>query len=357
MQPTLLTIAALTLGAALLPAQASSFTTTGTGCPPAQGNPNAEFYEFFSGAGFDLGNVAFDMFPLGSLGYLVTPSTTTWRTPSTPVAMGDDVVVQRPLGWSFPRPGGNTTTVGFCSNGYLWLDNVSTAADFTPTVPEFLGQGARFCPVWVDLNPGAGGQTFADISPASAMFSWVNVPEYNLATITNVQVELFPSGVIQVRYQNCTTGRTPIVGFSRGGNVPDPGGIDLTAAMPFTTGTGTLPVGLSRNGGPPILGATFTMRIDNMPSSTVGKFLLFGFTPMAMDLGFMGMPGCTQYTSLDATIFSLAVPPAENVSFVTPNNQALIGMVVQVQAAVFAPGVNQIGVAASNGGTITVGTF
>src|SRR6185369_10155781 len=133
--------------------------------------------------------------------------------------------IQTPLPFPFPRPGGVTNTVGLCSNGYLWLDNSSTGTSYTPTVAAFLTQGATFCAFWTDLNPFAGGQVYSDVSPAHALFTWNNVPEYaSVGNLNTLQVELFPSGRIVVRYQNLhlSATRNVLAGFSRGGTVPDP---------------------------------------------------------------------------------------------------------------------------------------
>ena len=42
------------------------------------------------------------------------------------------------LPFSFAFPGGATTQVRMCSNGYLWLNGTNTTADFTPTVARSL---------------------------------------------------------------------------------------------------------------------------------------------------------------------------------------------------------------------------
>ncbi len=337
-----------------------SFSTVGVGCPAASGSPNPEFYEFFTGGAMDLANTSFEMLPNG-LGYTVIPSTAPWVNPTNQITMTDDQTIQTALPFAFPRPGGTTNTVGHCSNGYLWLDNSSTGADFSPTVAEFLSQGARLAPYWVDHNPATGGAVYSDVSATSALFSWVNVPLYANAGATQTwQVQLFPTGIIQVRYQTLMPAtNTSLTGFSRGGNVPDPGSMDLSAAIPgtFSTGVGTVPATLAAASGNPAIGSTFQMRVGNLPQSSIATFLVLGLTPVTLDLTPLGATGCTQYQTADSTAFYLATPPAHNVGIGIPNNAALIGMVVNAQAATFAPGINTLGVITTNGGVITVGTF
>ena len=73
------------------------------------------------------------------------------------VPMQDDQVVDQVLPFAFPNPGGVCTTAGFCSNGFVWMDNFNNGAPAAPYVPAFLSEGPRIAAMWTDLDLTAGG--------------------------------------------------------------------------------------------------------------------------------------------------------------------------------------------------------
>lgn len=337
------------------PAQQGTFTPYGVGCPAPMGSIGAEFYEFF-GATPDLANSSIELIPRG-VGYTVQACAgNCWIAPTTGiVAMGDDVVVIRSIPFSFPHAGGSTNVVGFCSNGYVWLANNGNA-DYTPSVGEFLLESPRIAACWMDLNPSSGGITYFESSATRVVMTWSQVPEFGSTTNRNTfQVQLYPDGRIVLGYQVLASGQSVLVGYSRGGGVADPGPTDISAAMPFTTGSGIRPVDLARGTGTPNIGTTVNLLVSGQPSGTQAGLMLFGLYRLTHSLAVLGIPECNQYHTMEAWRFFTPSQPASTVPVPIPNNLNLVGVEVFVQAAVFAPGVNAYGVAVSNGGAITVG--
>jgi hypothetical protein len=166
----------------------------------------------------------------------------------TALNLTDDQTVARPLGFTFPFPGGSTTSIGICSNGFIWLDSTQTSNDFSATVAEFLGSGQaapRLTPCWRDFNPDAAGSddvylnTFSD----RAVITWHNVVRFGGTTPMTVQCQILSNGSVYYFYDGNIdgTGGTfaegrSLIGIKGGvGAVADPGNTDYTAALPIST--------------------------------------------------------------------------------------------------------------------------
>ena len=61
------------------------------------------------------------------------------------------------------------------------------------------------------------------------------------------------------------------------------------------------------------------------------------------------MPGCRQYCSLDASLAFAVSGATSGLAIPIPNNPALVGLNVYLQAATLTPGFNPLGVLATNG--------
>ena len=99
------------------------------------------------------------------------------------------------------------------------------------------------------------------------------------------------------------------------------------------------------------------MRTLDLPASTTGAFLVLGLNAVSIDLSGLGMTGCTQYETLDTSIFFLAAAPSTDRSINIPSSANFVGFAMRAQVAALAPGINPFGVAATNALAITVGTF
>jgi len=346
------------------PFVAGSWVTYGQGCPLQSGISGASFYELFTGANIDLANLEIELVPLGPAGYVVQPTSGSFFTGyANVVPMQDDQVVDQILPFSFPHPGGICTTAGFCSNGYVWLDNFNNSAPAAPFVPAFLFDGPRISALWTDLDPTASGTAYFDATATTAIFTWFDFADFSNPTLhSTFQVQLFSDGRIKLCYQGIAVGanRPILAGYGLGGATYDPGSIDITTSMPFSSGTGVLPVTLDWTGVPPVVGTAFPLQVDFLRPSATAGFLVLGlvqFNP-GIPLATQGMPNCFLHTSIDATFFFVATPPTMVLNFLSfPSNAAFAGLVLHSQVAILDPGITPLGIQSSNGGTITLGLY
>ena len=349
--------------AAGCPIVPGSFTPYGAGCPLPVGNPNPEFYEFFAnGPSFDLTNIAIEMIPSGN-GYLVMAgSMANWFSGFTNgTGISDDQTIPVNLPFSFPHPGGTTSAVGLCSNGFVHLSNDLNSPYFS-NVADFQAGPPRIFGCWTDwYRPGAGEVYSDQVNATTWAFTWSGVAEFaNSFAGGTWQMQLEANGRVTVLYQSMNITAHPIlVGYSRGNNVPDPGNTDLSVSMPFVTATGQVPLLLTQHLSNPVIGQNYPLRISQQPQSAAAAFLIMGFSqiPNGQSLASLGMPNCNQYLSLDATFFSPVATPFTVVNLALPNSPLLLNFTLFFQAAEFAPGVNPLGVAVSNGAAVVIGNF
>jgi hypothetical protein len=363
-------------------AQVTSF---GTGCY----NGTTTWYEQFGNlAAFDFaGATGAEQVLQGTPtpgGYLIATGGSAWFTPvgpqvlnnaATPAAMADNSFSQPlTLPFAFPFPGGSTTVVHAAANGYVTLaPTTSNVADSTPTTAELIAQAARLCPLWCDLqpatnlsvNPASGVYFDVDPSNQTVYVTWLDVADRRGgvpapgATSVSLQVALHASGGFEFRYRaivpSANNGAV-IVGSTKGntgGPVSiDPGSVDLSASLPLlTSGPDSRP--LVHTVGLPRIGTTFTLAVSDVENVAPVALLFFGDTAVnpGVDLGFVGAPGCSAYTS--ANIASATIPvtlPAGtgSASLALPANPALIGAQFVTQMAAFTTR-NALGIATSNG--------
>lgn len=265
----------------LLPARVESY---GAAC----GGSAASFYEVWGfGQSADLPLAGLTLTPDNVAApnvYTVTAGAGAFdpsKVNAVPDNVADDgLVAAFALGYTFNFPGGSTTQIKPCTNGYVWLDGTSTAATGNPTPTLMLGNtsatpyGPRLAVCWHDLHagrnttthPGSGLHVQNDTSggPGNTVtyVTWLNVGKYNvnslLTTVAphavyNLQCAIYEAtGVVEYRYGSCsplsvggTTGNNyhTLVGFSPGRiggsagvNSVDPQSRDLAFEVPFTTG-------------------------------------------------------------------------------------------------------------------------
>ena len=113
----------------------------------------------------------------------------------------DSVAVGLPLGFNFPKPGGGTTpSISVSSNGFVWLGVRADSGCCNGDVAKLTSQMARIAPLWLDLDPGAGGAVWFNTFPAggglpaSAVVTWDAVPEYGFPQPLTFQLQLYADG-------------------------------------------------------------------------------------------------------------------------------------------------------------------
>lgn len=346
-------VVAFDIGGGMPPGATATFTLTGTGCTDP-----AVVYESFPPGGFDLAGANVLFTPNGAGGYLVAPGPGPFVPPLLPpLAMGDDTVAPGLLlPFPFPHPGGTAVELDVSSNGFAWLGPCGNA-DPTPSVAEFLGQAPRLLPLWMDLDPSAAGSVHFDPAPGVALVTWLDVAEYGVpGSVNSVQLALFPGGAFEYRYLAAAN----TAGAAVTGQAPGPGALpgaaDLSLAMPFDTGPGTMPLRLGRVARP-VLGGLAVASVDRFPAGTALGWLVLGLVPIAppIDLAIIGMSGCAQYVRLDITTMFFVSGPTALVSFPVPAAPAFAGVSVHAQGLTLSPGFTPLGFLSSNGSELVFG--
>ena len=350
------------------------------------------FYEAHNLGAFDLGGSSSTtsvvrMVANGAAGYQIVRGLPTFYLPTgsrvldnspIPAPMDDDSYSQPlTLPFAFPFPTGSTNVIHANANGFVILGRtISLNGGYAVGVPALLAQAPRLFPVWSDLHPARNLSTnpaagiYFDVDPSGniAYVTWLDVGEFSTqtagATSLTFQVALFRSGNVEFRYRAMTiadgTGDC-ITGFSKGSNdnveSADPGPVDISAAMPFST-HGPDSVALALDTSLPRLGARLTYTTTNIPTpSALGVTVVsLGQLDPGLELSSLGMPGCFQFVDLArAATFLLVGAPTVSVGVTLPLNPAYAGQRLFVQSVAFVPGSNALGVISSNGIALTVG--
>jgi hypothetical protein len=306
-----------------------------------------------------------------------------------------DSLVAHALAFSSPftYPGGSTTTIKACTNGYVWLDAAMTdGGQYNPTRGKLLGSAgnftARFMPFWTDGDPevndldatrGLHVKTVPETSPgagnAVCYMTWKNMGTFKTATFhghsswTYQCVIHQQTGVVEFRYGSMmpyfstkwsSTQEEAIIGFTRGriSTTPlvaslDPQSRDLSHELPFATGPeGTLSnVSLTAVGSPVagsvhqtarmFGGQSLKWNVSNIPAGTIYASLNLDLGASQPGIQFppgfgITAPNCMMSTSLSPIVLGWEswVLPAPNVTGV---NALLIphgweGAVITAQA-------------------------
>jgi len=328
-------------------------TALGTGCIQSF----ASFYENFAAGTLDLGGTSFSMLPSGQ-GYLVLPGITSYVAPSgtaTSLTLTDDSETTVTLSSPFPYPGGTTSSLTVCSNGYVSVAS-GNGTGFAPVVNTFLNAPQTGWWSWHDFNPLAGGAVKFEEIGGIAYITWDNVR--NFAGTTTADDSTFQlqfdtaSGIVHFAYQTMTaTGNGFLVGYSPGGASNNPGSRDISATLPGTFATAdadVLPLsvtGASR----PVTGTSWNLNVNNMPPAALIGIDIFGFTdPGVNDLFFLGMPGCPLRSALDVMIGWINTG-SHTYSLPIPANPTLVGVHVFTTSAMLLPSANPFGAITANG--------
>lgn len=343
----------------------ASFSTYGVGCP-GNGPVHYEFFDFFGNAETtDLDGLSVRYQALGGGRYLITPTASSWETNfGTSLGLTDDSLSgPQALGFTADICGVmGVADVDVSSNGFVYVGTPSSASSgcCSGNLQTHLDGDPRIAGLWQDLNPSAGGTVYFNALPGKAVITYDQVPEFSQTNANTFQIQIYADGSFTIEWQTVSNlSHDCLVGMSGGGGKSDPGEDDISAMNVIVTeGASAGPVTLSSTGRPAI-GTPITVDVGNLPQNSVAGFMIVGFTQVfpGMSLANLGMPGCLQFISLDDTL-SMPVTPGSNMTsftFNVPNNASLVGFDAFVQAAIFVPGINQLGLVASNGGVLAIG--
>jgi hypothetical protein len=327
-------------------------TQYGSGC--GGGDPSTVYEGFSNSNPFDLANTGF-MFPWLGASYGVIPGAPPLVMPSgAPLAFSDDQTQAIPLPWTIPSLAGPTNMIWVCSNGWISFE-ATTSTDYTETVPELLAGETRICPLWDDLNPSAStgaGAIHAEQDPSDPSafhVTWLGVPEYQNTGANDFQVTIRQSGFLEVKYGTMTVADC-MVALTRGHGAVDPGSTDLSTIQGFPLGDDRPDLGL-RASTRPIVGTTGVSETFAIPGTALAGVVFYGFQKPVppIDLGFLGAPGCSLQTSVEATLLFTPTGTTASHSVPVPNDPRIAGVHVYHQSAVVAPGLNPFNVITSNG--------
>ena len=331
-------------------------TTLGAGCVASY----ASVYEnFAAAAGFDLANTAITMLPTGS-GYIVLPGTSAYIAPSataTTLTLGDDVSAPVALSAPFAYPGGTTTSLSVCSNGYVSVNPAGNGTAWTPDPNAFLNAANTGWWSWHDYNTtlaGSGQVKFEEVGNLACV-TWDGVYSYGTASPDTFQMQFdTASGAVHLVWGAMgVAGNGYLVGYSPGGASANPGNTDLSATVPATIVLGSadiLPLALAATSRP-LTNANWNLTVSNVPATGVLGVDVFGLSdPGLNDLFFLGAPGCGLRAALDVTNAWLVSGATHTYSLSIPNNPALLNFNLFTTSAVFqVPQINALGAITSNG--------
>jgi hypothetical protein len=331
---------------------------------------------------FDLGNAtgtnSLHLSFIGT-GYIVGPfnTTGTYFTPTgaaTPIISSDatNATVTLPFGLVYPMPSGAqvTTQLEVSDNGWISPQpGTNATAGANPTEATWLVGGPRWG-MWYNFNPALNASSIkTELDPSGQIYyvTWDGVADSAAATdINHFQMAFFANGDVEYRWGSMVTGTggtaPALVGWTPGGGVLDPGDVDISAiTAPFTTGpTDNPPLTLSLTQRPQ-LGTSPGFLTSNIPAGTAlaALILSFGQVNPGIDLGFLGAPGCSEYVNLGGAVTTVFVVSGSSTTFnfAIPNLPVYNGQLLYGQSASFTSGYNPLGILASNGVRLVVGTL
>jgi len=347
-------------------ASAASSFAYGVGCY----DNSRGFYQRFTDSSFlDLANSAFTLVNLGS-SYAMLPSTATYVPPSAAAQVvqclpdNDEGEATVSLLLPMPYPGGTTSSLTICSNGYVSAAG-GNPVNFIPNIGQWNSSAAARWGGWTDydafLNPASGQIKFEQVANM-VYVSWDGVFHYNRTTPNFFQLQFDnTNGNVNFVWGSMSTiGPAHLVGFAASGGQRDLGNLDISALVPsgFRTSSNDDPP-LSLTGGRPVTNTAVNLVTGNVPASATLALGILSFTQYnpGLDLTAFGMPGCRQFVGFDAV--NVLLPSAGSATQVIniPNNPGLAGLPFVSQSLAFVPAVNPLGAIASNGVRFTIGTF
>lgn len=291
--------------------------------------------------------------------YAYGPGQGTW----IPVAgqnlgLGDNSEVVKNLGFTMPYPGGSTSTLRICSNGWITTGFFSGGSNLVPLPADFLAQ-TMWAPLWHDLNPGAAGSIWFDSTTQRAVVTWASVPNFFNSGSSTFQVQFWANGDVHFVYQNISVAGDYLTGFSSNTN-NDPGSINLltSTGSGLAVCTSPQPELELDTSARPVLGTTFDLVTTEIPLGTYFGLALLSTTPLTpVSLTAFGLPGCELYQTIDVSVIWVQVGNSGSLPWPLPLNPALAGVEAYCQSATLTPGINAFGMAVSNGLKLTVGVL
>jgi hypothetical protein len=346
----------------VLPSQFAAVTPYGAGCYDV---PHS-LYELFTTAPFDLNASGTTMIHNGSGGYVCVPLTVPFVPPSgaaISLALGDDTETTVQLASPLAHPGGSTSQLTVCSNGFVSA-GVGNGTSFDPTVAGFLGF-AQTCWAadWHDYDPmavGSGTVKFEEVGTRSYV-TWDGVHSFAGSVPNTFQIQFDrATGDVHVVWNGIVDLFDHMVGFKVGGPALDPGNQDLSALLPGTVFCGrderALRLAASAR---PVVGTTIQLQTTQTGFGTLGvNVLSLVRHDPGIELSAVGMPGCLALVDLDVLGAHVPSGGAFSAPLAVPANPALTGLHLGAQSAILGEAfVNAAGIRSSNALDLRIGTL
>lgn len=286
--------------------------------------------------------------------------------------------------WTWPSgtpfgPGG-PTTIYVHSNGIVSMAPQTglLPSSYRPNVPAFLAAGATAFWSWHDFVATAAGSGAIKLEEVAGVLyvTWDGVESYAAAVNPSwLQFQLvLATGDVHVVWQSITAigtslyGDSHVIGFSPGGPNLDPGPFDVTTFTLLALGATDVPPLTLRASPRPALGNTLTWATTNPP--TLGGIGLHfvsvsdlpPFSPLGLDLGVIGAPGCVANIDITQGAGNLisnlgGAFPGMDVQITLPLNLGLLGASIYSQSVWLDGAANPAGLVTSNAVRSTLGTF
>jgi len=277
----------------------------------------------------------------------------------TNLGLTDNQEVIRNLGFTLPYPGGSTTSVRICSNGWIVDGQFTGGSNILPDVGLFL-QHPMWAPLWHDLNPGAGGSVWFQSSTTVSTVTWVTVPNFFNTGSSTFQVQFWNNGDVHFLYQNISVSGDYLSGFSKA-NAADPGSLNLANAAGSGLGicSNAAPELAMSTSGRPVLGTSFDLVTSEISPTTIFGLAILSTTELnpGVSLTSFGLSGCELYQTLDVTALWAPLGTTASIPWPLPSTPSLAGFDVFCQSVALDPLVNALGMAVSNGIKLTVGLY
>lgn len=320
-------------------------------------------YEFFSPAAFDLASSSMRL-SLGLSGNYVASAAGSYVPPSasaTILPLADDGAVSVTLSGPLSYPGGVTSTLEVCSNGFVSAGSGNGTSP-TPTIASWLASPRARWGCWHDFHPAAAGSGRVKFEQVGSMayVTWDGVFSYGTTRPATFQLQFDrATGTVTFAWGPVTTGGNSwLVGFAAPGPNVDTGSRDLSVRLP-----GAFSLGVNEVAPPtlaasrPRIGDTIVFTTTSLPAAATAGIQVLDTLRIdpGIELSGVGMPRCFQYVGLAVAHFVPVASGTAMLSLPVPNDVVLMGLPIHGQTAVFAPGANPAGITTSNGLTLILG--
>lgn len=341
------------------PALPAAVTTVyGTGC----GDTFASFYQTLgspTATAAALSNTAIRLQRQNG-GYVVSPAAPGIMPPSpaaTVLTLTDDDETTVGLVGAMPVPGGTTSALVVCSNGFVSA-GPGNGAPYASSPFALLQAPVTAWYSWHDFAPdiaGSGPITYEQLG-GTAIVTWNDVWHWSGTSNLDASTVQFrfdiATGDVTIVWGNLSALLDDhLVGFSPGGASADPGSTTFATGLPRSLwANDAAALSLAVNA-PPVLGTTITYTIGQIPPNALLALHLvsLGGVDAGVDLSSFGLTGCRQYVNFTTAATSLVFgAPTATRTYAVPSSTSLVGLSLDNQAAALVNGVNPGGVIFSN---------